>query len=237
MNKVEKTKKKIILPPDLLLKLLTSLDAYIANFEDIFKKIEVREPIYFEMLIVRLFIKLSLILPLRTSQMLTATLSNIQNSTNRSLTYNGVNVKIPNNLRKEIFHTLDYALRRYNKTYNTNHGLFVFLYSCLNMDAKPSVINLTLPKIYKELNIPELLEQKFGGKKRTYIYPAECYKMTAISNMLESGVNILYLAQLTGLDIRTLVAPFDIHNKIIPFDNVSIDINKSLITCDYYEYL
>ncbi len=234
---VDKTKNKIIISQQLLEKVLTSMDDYIANYDNILKKPKTKEQTYFEILIARIFIKLSLLLPLKTSQMLDINLSNINNNNFRELFYNGIKIKIPNNFRKEILYTINYAQVKYGKIYTDNDRIFHFLYACINKNATTAVINVTLPRIYKELKVPELLENKIVGKKSIYIYPAECYKITAISNMLENGVNIVYLSKLTGLDIGTLGLAFDSTKKIELCDNFSIDLNRSLVTCDYYEYL
>lgn len=62
-------------------------------------------------------------------------------------------------------------------------------------------------------------------------------KKTAIFEMLNNGVNIVYLKQLTGLDIGTLLADYDVEGIKADVDIKSYNINSSIVNTEYYAYL
>jgi hypothetical protein len=235
LKQVEATFNKPVLPKELLTKILFSIDNYIDENKEGNFRTQTKENTYYEMLIARLYIKFSLILPLKTSQMLDICLGNVKDNAFRSVVYNSVKIKIPN--RKEIIFTINNAEAKYKYAYSKNDKIFNFLYSCINKKIETAVINNTLPRIYKELNLTEMLEKKSGGKKDKYLYPAECYKIAAISYMIENGVNIVYLTKLTGLDISTLISGFNFEDRIPLKDIVSTNINNAILSCDYFDYL
>ena len=235
--KLEKTFSKPVLDNTLVNSILFKVDSFIEkNINNPFSR-EAQKRKFFEIMIVRLYVKLSLILPLKTSQMLKLKLFNIMDNDTRTIFYNGIEVKLPNSLRDEIVITIKYAAREFSHEYSEDYSIFEYLYSSISKKAEAPTINISLTKAYKELDILEMLKQKKGGKKDKYIYPAECYKITAIVNMLKNGTNIVYLKKLTGLDIGTLVSDFDFDKKIEPRDIISANINSGIIQSGYFTYL
>ena len=155
----------------------------------------------------------------------------------RHIEYNGIKIKLPNDLRKQIVLTINYAQNEFLSVYSDQDSIFTFLYSSIKKKANSSVLSSSLTKTYEELNITEMLKKKRGGKKDKYIYPAESFKITAIVNMLENGTNIVYLKKLTGLDIGTLVSDYDFDKKIELNDDISANINNGIVSTDYFTYL
>lgn len=234
-EKVEKTFNKQILPYDLLEKILYTIDSFIDRFKDNEFRNQTEEGIFFETIIAQLFIKISLLIPLQTSQVLDIKLGDVFDSSFRTITYKDVEIKIPNNLRKDIMYAIRYAQVRYGKEYQKKDGIFQYLYSCVDKQGKREVINGTLPRVYKKVGLTEMLEKISGGKREKYLYPAGSYKKTAIYCMLSKGVNIVYLSKLTGLDAQALLNEFS-YGSLNDVD-VSVNINNSLLSCDYYGYL
>lgn len=70
-------------------------------------------------------------------------------------------------------------------------------------------------RAYLAFDIKEMLKQRTNGKKLQYIYPAESYKETAILEMLNNGVNVLYLRKPTGLDIKLLLSNLILKSRVI----------------------
>lgn len=234
-EKVEKTTSKNVLSNELLRKILCTIDEFIDEHRDGGFKNQTEEDTYFDAIIAQLFIKISLLIPLQTTQVLELELGDVKNSKFRNVIYNDIVIKVPNNLRKDIIYAVDYAEQKYGKMYKTTDKIFEYLYLCADKKGKREGINGTLPKIYKKLGLYEMLEKKSGGKRDKFLYPAGSYKKTAIFNMLSNGVNIVYLIKLTGLDAQTLLNEFD-YGSLNDID-VAININNSLLACDYYEYL
>ena len=90
-------------------KVLKTMDSYISNNENGNFRNKSEEAAYLHVLIARLFIKISLLLPLKTSQILEIQLGNVYKNDWRELLWNDVRVKVPNNLRKDILFTLEYV--------------------------------------------------------------------------------------------------------------------------------
>lgn len=235
LERVDRSFSKKFLPMTLVNKVLFTLDSYIESNEGgIFKKIY-DETLYLDVLTARLFIKLSLILPLKTTQLLEVALGDVKNHNFRFLMHNGITIKLPNNLRKDIVFTVEYVENKYGNIYTMDKKIFEYLYAAGNKKGQREGINNTLPRVYERLGLNEMLEMVCTGKKNRYLYPAESYKKTAIYNMLVNGANIVYLVKLTGLDIQTLLSDFD-YDSLMTKD-VDFNLNSALISCDYYEYL
>lgn len=101
----------------------------------------------------------------------------------------------------------------------------------------PSTITAELQKLYKELKMYELLETYKSGTKNVSLYPLESYKKTAIYEMLNNGINIVYLKQLTGLEISTLLADYDLEMIKSDIDVKSYNINSCIVNSSYFTYL
>ncbi len=234
-DKVDEVSNKDILSIEMINRNLKSMDLYISSKENGDFRNKSEEAAYFHVLIARLFIKISLLLPLKTSQILEIQLGDIYKEDWREMICNEVKVKVPNNLRKDILFTLEYVYTKFGKKYTKKDRIFELLYSCEGKKNSTDSINVTFPRVYKRLQLNEMLETTLKGKKNNYRYPAESYKKTAITNMLSNGVNIVYLIKLTGLDAQALLVDFDYCN-LNDWD-VSRNINNSLLACGYYEYL
>lgn len=236
-KQLEKTFKKPSMDCTLLNSTLYKIDCYID--ENINKKIEKANEMkrFFEILISRIYAKLSLILPLKPADMLEIRLSDIMNNQIREILHNGIFVKIPNSLRKNIVDTIKYGEINFQKKYSDSDKLFWYLYNVIDKKVSTAGISSSFVKTYRYIDIPEMLKKKNGGKKDRYIYPPECYKITALQNMLKNGTNIVYLKKLTGLDIGTMLSNFDIGDEVELKDIVSTNINNGITGTKYYVYL
>lgn len=83
----------------------------------------------------------------------------------------------------------------------------------------------------------ELLQTYKSGTKNTSLYPLESYKKTAIFEMLNNGVNIVYLKQLTGLEINTLLSDYNLETIKADIDVKSYNINSGIANAAYFGYL
>ena len=186
-NKVDRTVSKKFISEELLQKILVTIDEYIENNSGLEAKGNHEESFYLDVIIARLFIKLSLLLPLQTGQIIDIKLGDVRSTQFREIIHNDVKVKLPNNLRKDIINSVNYAEMKYRVKYSTEDKIFEYLYSCENKKGQREGINRTLPRVYEGLGLVEMLEKVSGGKRDKYIYPAGSYKKTAIYNMLNNG--------------------------------------------------
>ena len=230
--------KKPVIDNSLLQSILYKMDLYISdNINGVFRNPSSQKR-FFEVLICRLYAKISLILPVKPKEMLNLQLDDILNEQTREIKHNGITIKIPNKLRNDIIDTINFADNHYGKKYSNEDKLFVFLYSAIDKtNIKTSIFSDSFKKVYDELDIHEMLKQIPGGKKNKYVYPPESYKVTAILSMLNNGTNIVYLKKLTGLDMGALISNFDFEKDIQHKDVVSLEINRGIVSTDYYTYL
>lgn len=99
-----------------ILKTMDSYISYISAKENGDFRNKSEEAAYLHVLIARLFIKISLLVPLKTSQILDIQLGNVYKNDWRELFWNDVRVKVPNNLRKDILFTLEYVHAKFDKS-------------------------------------------------------------------------------------------------------------------------
>lgn len=232
IEKLEAGSQKKIIPMDILKELLYRMDLYFQEKNG--KKTNNK---YYHLLIARLYIELSLIIPLKPGELIEIKLGNIRGREFRKIIYNSIYIHLPNNVRKHVIETVDFAEEHYNVKYTSEDTLFGFLYRAIKKGVNPSTITGELQKMYRKINMSELLETYKSGTKNISVYPVESYKKTAIYAMLNNGVNIVYLKQLTGLEISTLLADYDLKGIKADIDVKSYNINCSLINTDYFTYL
>lgn len=109
-----------------------TIDEYIENNSGLEAKGNHEESFYLDVIIARLFIKLSLLLPLQTGQIIDIKLGDVRSTQFREIIHNDVKVKLPNNLRKDIINSVNYAEMKYRVKYSTEDKIFEYLYSCEN---------------------------------------------------------------------------------------------------------
>lgn len=176
-------------------------------------------------------------IPLKASEIITLQIGDIKSESFREIKYNNITIKIPNGVRAEIISTVNFAEMHYNLKYDNSISLFEFLYKATNLRPSTMKISETLIRAYKVIGASALLETYKSGTKNISLYPPESYKKTAILEMLNRGVNIVYLRQLTGLDINSLISDYDIDSTVSDVDVKSYNINSGTINTDYYAYL
>lgn len=234
---VDESFKKGIIPSSLLNSTLYKMDMYID--ENIYKEFKGTndKKRFYEVMIASLYAKLSLILPIKVNEMIKLKLGNIKDSNARYIIHNGISVKINNGLRNQIIKTIKYAENTYKKYYSDDDSIFEYLYKAVNQKASTTTIGASFTKAYEELDVKEMLKQRLVGKKYQYVYPSESYKTTAILELLNNGVNIVYLKKLTGLEMDALLSNYDFNKPVEYVDIESANINNSLINTNYYSYL
>ena len=216
---------------DILQKLLYKMDYYFSKGHG-----KSQDKIY-HLLIARVYIELSLIIPLKPSDLLEIKVGELRNETVRTIVHNSISIQLPKSVRTHIIESIDFAEKQYDAKYSEKDSLFIFLYNAIGKKVNPSTITAELQKLYKELKMDELLETYKSGTKNVSLYPLESYKKTAIYEMLNNGINIVYLKQLTGLEISTLLADYDLEMIKSDIDVKSYNINSCIVNSSYFTYL
>lgn len=231
INKLEEGSQKKIIPIDILQKLLGKMDCYFSQQNK--KSTDKR----YHLLIARVYIELSLIIPIKPGDLLKLKVGKIKNITVREIVYNHISVKLPKTVRTHIIEIIDIAEAHYHAKYSEEEELFVFLYKAIGKKVNPSTITGELQKLYRELEMDELLQTYKSGTKNISFYPLESYKKTAIFEMLNNGVNIVYLKQLTGLELNALLADYNLEMMKSDVDMKSYNINSGIVNTAYFTYL
>lgn len=233
LKKIDAGSKKKIIPMDILKDVLNKMDVYFAQNTGK-RKSDIK---YFHLLIARLYIELSLLIPLKPGDLLALKFGDIKDEKFREIVYNEIVIKLPKSIRNYIIETVDFAEQHFNVVYDKSGSLFDFLYSAVDMRANPSTITGELQKLHKAIGANEMLKTYKSETKNISLYPVESYKKTAIFEMLNNGVNIVYLKQLTGLDINTLLSDYDLGELKSNVDVKSQSINSGLVNSAYYSFL
>lgn len=230
LDKIDLCRKKSIIEVDLLQRVLNKMDEYIEANKDKCKAKDI-----LKVMISCLYVKMSLIIPIKASEMLQLNVGDINNL--REINYHNIRVKIPNGLRRQIVDTIKFIETNYKRKYEPDDCIFEFMLHTIFDRVAASNLSSILSFTYGKINEPIMLKTCKSGTKNTSIYPPESYKTTAIIEMLNKGVNIVYLSQLTGLNIYALCSNYDFKDRPENRDIKSSDINNGLVNTDYYAYL
>lgn len=232
MEKLDTGSKKEIIPKHILIDTLNKIDIY-------YKKHKTNEKNnkFYHFLIARLYVELSLLIPLKPSDMAKLQIGDIKDQNFSEIEYNEILIKVPKSVKYNILETVEYAERHYQMKYSEDVALFEFLYGAVNMQPQSNTISDAFKKLHRVIGATEMLKTYKAGTKNMLQYPVESYKKTAIFEMLNNGVNIVYLKQLTGLDIGTLIADCDIEALKSNVDVKSQNINNGIVNTNYFSFL
>lgn len=232
LRKIDAGSQKEIIPKNILIDVLNRIDNYYNEH-----KADKANNKFYHFLIGRLYVKLSLLIPLKPNDMAKLQIGDIKDKNFSEIQYNEIFVKIPKSVKCDILETIEYAEKHYQMKYYEDVALFEFLYKAVNMKPQSSTISEELKKLHKIIGATEMLRTYKSGTKNMLQYPVESYKKTAIFEMLNNGVNIVYLKQLTGLDIGTLISDCDLEDLKSNIDIKSQNINNGIINSTYFSFL
>ncbi len=235
-EKLSNSISKQVLHEDLIRTILVKIDNKIS--EDRRSKLkessELRSAA--EIQIVRIFIKFSLLLPLKVTQILKLRLAE-SILKDGYITHNGIDIKLSRSFVYELEDTIEFFYNNYSVVIKAGDELFSALFGGIKSTANSSNLSSMLTRTYKNLNIKEMLKKQKVGKKNLHLYPAECYKKTALNNLVDNGTNLIYLRQLTGLDMNSIVSNNQVDNKRMWIDIRSVEINSGLVNTSFYNYI
>lgn len=227
-NKLREAKSKELIPLETLKKILTTVDKYIEELDLTIDISKVQENRILKIYFVRLFIKMSLILPIKLSEMLDVDFRMFDDDF-RKFTYNEFTINITNSLRSDILSTIDFIETKYEINHTETDKLFRFIANPFEKNVNTIYVSEWFYTTFNTVGLDELIDKT---KSRTY--SVEKIKKSAIWNMLNNGANIIHLSDYTGLSIEMLLADgIFSYNK----DNASSELNSTLSKVVYYNYI
>ena len=231
--KVPSPSRSTVINDELLISVILKFEEHIDIFfsNDSNKVIKDMAPV----LMSYLYIKISLLLPLKPHEILTKKFIGIKLNSSRIIEHNDFKINIPNNFKKDIVKIINYFEEKFNKQYDDNEPLFHFLNG-----SSPDTNKLSgwLTKSYKELKLNNMLAKSSSKSiKVKNLYPPETFKTKSIITLINNGVDILYLKKLTGLDTKTLLKNKDLFDQGRLNNTPSQFINNSFVNTPFYLYL
>lgn len=211
--------------------ILDSIDEYFrkTNYDSLGSEAKER---YIYWLCLRVYIKISLLAPAKKSKLLKVVFKDFDLEF-RTITINGILIKIPNGLRYNILESLEFISNLSKTTWKSTD--YFFEYYTIEVKGKKDIIGTTLnAKFCKYLKDNDLLE--IESKKTSF--SLEVLSNSTIYQMIVNGTNPYYISQITGISIGQLASKY--YSKIEDIScevSAESEINKSIASCDYYQYL
>mgnify|MGYP001117213885 CR=1 FL=1 len=228
-NLKERVEREWIENSDIKL-ILDKFDSYFENTEYRILGKEARER-YVYWLSLRIYIKICLIAPAKKNVLINLKFSSLSNDF-RILKINGINILIPNGLRYNIIHTLQFINNIKGKRYTSNDKILEYISGIGGeKDIKGTKLNSSFCYFLKEYDLLEIPNERSS-------YPVEVISNTTLYNLVVQGTNPYYIAQISGSTISRLEKKY--YSKIDEIKNIKDvhnELNNSVSKCDYYQYI
>ncbi|MEK5407672.1 integrase [Paenibacillus sp. FSL W8-0439] len=179
---------------------------------------------YFKFLVLRLFIKFTLIAPTKKSVICSLTIENFMEQY-RVLQINETRINIPNGLRRDIIFSISIAEKNRNKKITKDDNLFEFIY---NENFKVERLNeyfCSFLKTTKVIEIPDNVDT----------YPVEIIMDSALFELLRNGANPALIAKINGQSLAAIELKF--YSNGIPIIDADNLINNEISKASFYKFL
>lgn len=207
-----------------LIDILEGLDEYFerTNLLELSKVNERKK--YYKFLVLRLFIKLTLVAPTKKSVICSLKKCDFTNDF-RFLRVNDVTVRIPTGLTRDIKNSIRVAEQTKQRVINDNEPILEFVY---NDDFRIESLNEFFCGFLKAFNlfkIPDYISS----------FSVEIIMDSALYEMVQGGVNPALIAKINGTKISSPERKF--YSNGIPIDNSDELINHEIAKNKYYNYI
>ena len=180
---------------------------------------------FFHYLVLRIFIKLTLVAPAKKGVICNLKKCDFD-SDFRSLSVNGVNIVIPNSLRRDLRNSIEYVKEFKSRGLSDEDYLFKFLDED---NFQNTDLNAWFCNFLKEYDIIDIPEEKST-------YSVEAIMNTAIYNMVRNSVNPALIARINGTSISNLEKKY-YKSELGQIDDIDKLINYAISKNDYYSYI
>lgn len=212
-----------------IIAILIELDKAIDNFQKETAGIREEER-HLQRIIIRLFIKLTLIAPAKRSVITSIKKSDITEEY-KKLSINGININIPCGLSRDLCAALKYAESKTREPIKEEDNLFEYLYK---HKGKFRVENLNT-WLYNAAQDFGVMGEECKDKKTLAVEPI---KNMVIQMMVDNMINPVFISRIAGLTLTMIEAtyyPKDWNAK--REEDINKCINKSIAQNDYYCYV
>ena len=209
--------------------ILIKLDKAIDDFQDETAGVREEER-QLQRIILRLFIKLTLIAPAKRSVITSIKKSDITEKY-KKLLINGIEINIPCGLSRDLSAALKYAESKNKESIREEDNLFEYLYKYKGKFRVES-LNSWFYNIAQDFGI---MEEQCKDKKTLAVEPI---RNMVIQMMVDNMINPVFISKIAGLTLTMIEAtyyPKDWNVKCE--DDINKCINKSIAQNDYYCYV
>lgn len=209
--------------------ILIELDKAIDNFQGESAGIREEER-HLQRIILRMFIKLTLIAPAKKSVITSIKKSDITEEY-KKLFINGIDVNIPCGLSRDLCAALKYAESKNKEPIKEEDNLFEYIYKYKGKFRVES-LNTWFYNIAQDFRV---MEDECKDKKTLAVEPI---KNMVIQMMVDNMINPVFISKIAGLTLTMIEATYYPKDwKAKHEEDINRCINKSIAQNDYYCYV
>ncbi len=210
-----------------IISILEALEKSIEEMSDTDLKIR-DEDRYLQRIILRLFIKLTLIAPAKRNVITQIKMKDFSENY-KKVKINNVNVNVPSGLTRDVINAIKFAEKKNSTKIDENTRLFEFIYRYRG-DFRGEFLNAWFFNLIKDFQIIV-----YDNKKKTY--PVEPIRNSAIQMMADNMVNPIFVSKVTGITFSSIEA---LYYKSMEFqyeEYIDKNVNKAIAQNEYYYFI
>lgn len=182
---------------------------------------------YLQRMIMRLFIKITLIAPAKRNVIGQIKIGDFEKNF-KILNVNKIKINVPCGLSRDIIQAIRYAEGRNGKQAGKTEKFFEFVYRYKGKFTDES-LNTWFLNLLQDIGYIE------KSKRRTY--PVEPIRNGAISIMVNNMVNPLLISKITGIGFSRLESQYYSTMKSEYMDYLNKKVNRAIAQNEYYSYI
>lgn len=184
---------------------------------------------YLQRIILRLFIKITLIAPAKRSVIINLKKSDIKENY-KKIYINNVNINVPNGLTRDIKYAIAEAQKRNNVNIKEEDNLFEYIYRYKGKFGGEK-LNAWLCNIVQDFGVLDRGE----GKKSLGVEPI---RNTAIKMMVDNMINPVLISKISGITLGMIESTYYSKDWTIKYEeDLDRSINRAIAQNDYYSYI
>lgn len=184
---------------------------------------------YLQRIILRLFIKTTLIAPAKRSVIINLKKSDLKENYKR-IHINSVDINVPNGLTRDIKYAIAEAQKRNGVDIKEEDNLFEYIYRYKGKFGGEK-LNAWLCNIVQDFGILDRSE----GKKSLGVEPI---RNTAIKMMVDNMINPVLISKISGITLAMIESTYYSKDWTIKYEeDLDRSINRAIAQNDYYCYI